>query len=119
MNETAIPSGPDHKRLLKLASYASVCVAATFIVAKAVAWIITDSVAVLSTLLDSFFDLFASFTTFVAIRHALSAEKLGCDIISLDGFECGGHPGYATWLLVSEPGFSGFWGQIPYLFLLY
>lgn len=29
----------------------------------------------------------------VAIRHALSAEKLGCDIISLDGFECGGHPG--------------------------
>jgi len=71
MNETAIPSGPDHKRLLKLASYASVCVAATFIVAKAVAWIITDSVAVLSTLLDSFFDLFASFTTFVAIRHAL------------------------------------------------
>lgn len=29
----------------------------------------------------------------VAIRHALSAEKLGVDIISLDGFECGGHPG--------------------------
>ena len=24
----------------------------------------------------------------IAIRHALSAEKLGCDIISLDGFEC-------------------------------
>lgn len=29
----------------------------------------------------------------VAVRHALSAEKLGCDIISLDGFECAGHPG--------------------------
>merc|ERR1719375_47549 len=29
----------------------------------------------------------------VAVRHALSAERLGCDIISLDGFECGGHPG--------------------------
>merc|ERR1712232_539961 len=29
----------------------------------------------------------------VSIRHALSAERLGCDIISLDGFECGGHPG--------------------------
>jgi nitronate monooxygenase len=29
----------------------------------------------------------------VAVRHAISAEKLGCDIISLDGFECGGHPG--------------------------
>lgn len=29
----------------------------------------------------------------VAIRHAISAEKLGVDIVSLDGFECGGHPG--------------------------
>jgi nitronate monooxygenase len=29
----------------------------------------------------------------VAIRHALKAEKLGVDIISLDGFECAGHPG--------------------------
>lgn len=29
----------------------------------------------------------------VTIRHALSAEKLGVDIISLDGFECAGHPG--------------------------
>ena len=26
-------------------------------------------------------------------RHALSAEKHGCDIISIDGFECAGHPG--------------------------
>jgi len=31
----------------------------------------------------------------VTIRHALSAEKLGVDIISLDGFECAGHPGEA------------------------
>ena len=29
----------------------------------------------------------------VTIRHALSAEKLGVDIISLDGLECAGHPG--------------------------
>lgn len=29
----------------------------------------------------------------VAIRHALSAERLGVDIVSLDGFECAGHPG--------------------------
>jgi nitronate monooxygenase len=29
----------------------------------------------------------------VTIRHALSAERLGVDIISLDGFECAGHPG--------------------------
>jgi len=29
----------------------------------------------------------------VAIRHALSAQKLGVDILSIDGFECAGHPG--------------------------
>ena len=29
----------------------------------------------------------------VTIRHALSAEKIGVDIISVDGFECAGHPG--------------------------
>eukprot|EP01127_Copromyxa_protea_P013060 TRINITY_DN346_c0_g2_i1.p1 TRINITY_DN346_c0_g2~~TRINITY_DN346_c0_g2_i1.p1 ORF type:complete len:338 (-),score=99.17 TRINITY_DN346_c0_g2_i1:45-989(-) len=29
----------------------------------------------------------------VTIRHALSAERLGVSIISLDGFECAGHPG--------------------------
>jgi len=29
----------------------------------------------------------------VTIRHALKAQKLGVDIISLDGFECAGHPG--------------------------
>jgi nitronate monooxygenase len=28
-----------------------------------------------------------------AVRHALSAEKAGCDVISIDGFECAGHPG--------------------------
>ena len=28
-----------------------------------------------------------------AVRHALSAERGGCDVISIDGFECAGHPG--------------------------
>jgi nitronate monooxygenase len=28
-----------------------------------------------------------------AVRHALSAERHGCDIVSIDGFECAGHPG--------------------------
>lgn len=28
-----------------------------------------------------------------AIRHAISAQKLGVDVISMDGFECAGHPG--------------------------
>lgn len=29
----------------------------------------------------------------VAIRHAIKAQKLGVDIVSIDGFECAGHPG--------------------------
>ncbi|NNE82581.1 MAG: nitronate monooxygenase [Alphaproteobacteria bacterium] len=27
------------------------------------------------------------------VRHALKAEGIGCDALSIDGFECGGHPG--------------------------
>ena len=27
------------------------------------------------------------------IKHALKAQELGADMISMDGFECGGHPG--------------------------
>ncbi len=29
----------------------------------------------------------------VAVRHALAAERLGVDAVSIDGFECAGHPG--------------------------
>ena len=29
----------------------------------------------------------------VAVRHALKAERLGVDAVSVDGFECAGHPG--------------------------
>jgi len=28
-----------------------------------------------------------------SVRHAVKAEKIGCDAVSVDGFECGGHPG--------------------------
>ncbi|AUM14833.1 NAD(P)H-dependent flavin oxidoreductase [Ketobacter alkanivorans] len=28
-----------------------------------------------------------------SVRHALKAEKIGCDMVSIDGFECAGHPG--------------------------
>jgi NADH:quinone reductase (non-electrogenic) len=28
-----------------------------------------------------------------SVRHALKAESIGCDAVSVDGFECGGHPG--------------------------
>ncbi|MFM6832196.1 MAG: NAD(P)H-dependent flavin oxidoreductase [Novosphingobium sp.] len=28
-----------------------------------------------------------------SVRHALSAERMGADVVSIDGFECAGHPG--------------------------
>ena len=28
-----------------------------------------------------------------SVRHAVKAEKIGCDAVSVDGFECAGHPG--------------------------
>ncbi len=28
-----------------------------------------------------------------SLRHSLKAEAIGCDAVSVDGFECGGHPG--------------------------
>jgi NAD(P)H-dependent flavin oxidoreductase YrpB (nitropropane dioxygenase family) len=28
-----------------------------------------------------------------SIRHSLKAESIGCDMVSVDGFECAGHPG--------------------------
>jgi len=39
----------------------------------------------------------------VAIRHALTAERLGADIISMDGYDCAGHPGMeqvSNWMLL-------------------
>ena len=29
----------------------------------------------------------------VTVRHALSAQRIGVDVVSIDGFECAGHPG--------------------------
>ncbi len=28
-----------------------------------------------------------------SVRHSLKAQQIGCDAVSVDGFECGGHPG--------------------------
>lgn len=28
-----------------------------------------------------------------SVRHSVKAEQVGCDAVSVDGFECGGHPG--------------------------
>lgn len=42
-----------------------------------------------------------------SIRHAITAEKIGCDFISMDGFDCGGHPGeddVGNWVLLAKAG---------------
>jgi ferrous-iron efflux pump FieF len=59
-------------RLMRTATYASVVVAVSLIAVKIVAWILTDSVSLLSTLIDSLLDLAASMVNLVAVRHALT-----------------------------------------------
>jgi len=58
-------------RLRRLATYASITVASILIVAKLVAYLMTDSVAVLSSLLDSTIDLVASLVTAYGVATAL------------------------------------------------
>ncbi len=58
--------------LVRLASYASVATALVLILAKIVAYLMTDSVSLLSTLLDSLLDVAASLLNLVAVRHALT-----------------------------------------------
>ncbi len=57
---------------MRAATYASVGVAVILIGVKIVAWLLTDSVSLLSTLIDSLLDLAASLVNLVAVRHALT-----------------------------------------------
>jgi ferrous-iron efflux pump FieF len=58
-------------QLMRWASIASVAVAASLVLAKLFAWIVTDSLAVMSSMIDSALDLGASLVNFFAVRHAL------------------------------------------------
>jgi len=62
-----IPGGS----LMRAAAIASVSVASVLIVTKFAAWLITDSVSLLSTLIDSFLDAAASLVNLLAVHHAL------------------------------------------------
>src|SRR5437773_2009670 len=68
----SIIHGTPANRLRRLATYASVAVAALLIVVKFAAWLETGSVALLSSLVDSLLDVAASLVTLVAVRHAMS-----------------------------------------------
>lgn len=59
-------------RLLRSATYASMTVAISLVLAKAWAWYITDSVSMLSSLADSLLDTLASGLTFWAVRYSMS-----------------------------------------------
>lgn len=57
-------------RLMRAATYASLSVAGLLTFAKLGAWLATDSVSLLSTLVDSLLDVGASGLSFLAVRHA-------------------------------------------------
>ena len=59
------------EKLIKVATYAAVVVAAFLVIGKGFAWYITDSLSIKASLVDSLLDAFASMINFVAVRHAL------------------------------------------------
>jgi ferrous-iron efflux pump FieF len=63
---------PDLPRLMRAATIASMSVAVVLIGAKTAAWLITESVSMLSSLVDSSLDFLASLVTFLAVRQALT-----------------------------------------------
>jgi len=72
----SIPTPPSDaperiKRLVRSATYAAVGVAGVLIAVKLGAWLVTDSVSLLSSLVDSVMDVFASLINLVAVRHAM------------------------------------------------
>ena len=76
LNDSDAPQGVTsleaNRRLLHISTYASVVVASSLTVLKFLAWLLSDSVAMLSSLIDSGLDTLASVVTLVAVNHALA-----------------------------------------------
>lgn len=69
---TARPTSSDQaKRLMQRATTVAVSIALALILLKLAAWLITDSVSLLSSLVDSAMDALASLVNLFAVRHAL------------------------------------------------
>ncbi|MDP5070872.1 MAG: cation diffusion facilitator family transporter, partial [Congregibacter sp.] len=66
------PPAQNAARLLKLATFASVAAACLLITAKSFAYLNTDAVSLLASLLDSLMDAGASLVNLVAVRYALT-----------------------------------------------
>lgn len=65
-------AGEEAARLLRLATAASVITALLLITVKLVAYVLTDSISILSTLIDSLLDAAASLVNLIAVRQALA-----------------------------------------------
>jgi ferrous-iron efflux pump FieF len=65
------PQQIDRSHLMRLATYASVATAVILILAKLIAWFVSDSVSILATLVDSSLDVLASVINLFAVHHAL------------------------------------------------
>lgn len=73
MTAHATPETPERTgALMRRATYASIAVAGSMVLVKLVAWLLTDSVSLLSSLLDSLLDAAASLVNFLAIHQALT-----------------------------------------------
>jgi ferrous-iron efflux pump FieF len=70
-NEQTPLTAEQNGRLMRLATYAATAVALILTVTKVVAWLFTDSVALLSSTLDSLLDGAASLVNLIAVRQAL------------------------------------------------
>ncbi len=66
------PANAEAGKLLRLATNLSVSVALVLIIAKGYAWWLTDSVAILASLVDSLMDAGASVLNLFAVRYALA-----------------------------------------------
>jgi ferrous-iron efflux pump FieF len=67
---------PAAARLMKMATYGAVTVASSLVLFKFGAWIATESLSLLSTLIDSLLDVGASLINLYAVHHALQpADK--------------------------------------------
>lgn len=71
MSAEKIYINQESSRLMKLATYASVGVAGILIIVKFYAWVITDSVSMMSSLIDSSLDIVVSLINMFAVRYAL------------------------------------------------
>ena len=59
--------------LLRLATYASVGTALLLVIVKLIAWVVTGSLSILASLVDSLMDVFASLINLVAVRYSLKS----------------------------------------------